>query len=249
MRSDICKYGMSSNCCGCKARLETTNGAFVRAQGSSNDRIKHGTEKRLKDEGASVEFLEGGVRSLEEEIAREKRGGAKTSAWRSKAFVQNERQRRALEDMMVGIELNQMTNTRCGEMTIRADIIGVQLENALQRAQRARTPLEDGMGRIMTMEFKTNDVSEVHSPLRVAKVARQLGLAGGWSLDFITEDERGNNCDMFFFRNWNAEDSNSGNRRNRTNVVDRIPRMHHVFHHDEFQLEDGWGRRTETTLL
>ena len=34
-------------------------------------------------------------------------------------------------------------------------------------------------------------VAEIYRPLRVVKVANQMGLRGGWSLDFITQAEDG----------------------------------------------------------
>ena len=38
---------------------------------------------------------------------------------------------------------------------------------------------------------KGNDISEVYSPPRVTKMARQMGMSGGWALDLTTADESG----------------------------------------------------------
>ena len=37
----------------------------------------------------------------------------------------------------------------------------------------------------------TNDISEIYSPKRIATMAREYGLRGGFSLDFSTPDKDG----------------------------------------------------------
>ena len=85
-------------------------------------------------------------------------------------------------------DLNQKICKQRDEMTRRTDVICVRLETGLQRAQCAQPPLQSNMDRVMAMDLKSNDVSEVYSLFLVAKFAKQLGLAEGWGLDFTIEE-------------------------------------------------------------
>ena len=44
--------------------------------------------------------------------------------------------------------------------------------------------------------MKEMDVAEVYSPSRVVTMAKKMGLRAGWSLDLITQDEKGNPWDF-----------------------------------------------------
>ena len=52
------------------------------------------------------------------------------------------------------------------------------------------------MGTIMRKILMGADVSEIYSPDRVCRAARELGLRAGWSLDFTTVDSQGRPWDF-----------------------------------------------------
>ena len=127
---------------------------------------------------------------------REIVGKTRKQIWTSKTAIAKERRLRVADEIGMTSEANQLINKQYGELMRRADLISVQLEIAFQRAQQAHNPLEDEMHRAMAMDRKTNDISEVHSYPRVTEVAKQFGLAEGWSLDLTTEGEMGNKWDF-----------------------------------------------------
>ena len=89
-----------------------------------------------------------------------------------------------------------VTNTERAEETVG------QTKKALQRIehkvkQEGRTSVEVQIDQMMArMLVAAIDVAEVYSPPRVAQVAREMGLRGGWSLDLTTNDSDGKPCDF-----------------------------------------------------
>ena len=76
-----------------------------------------------------------------------------------------------------------------------------QMQHAMQHIENQNEMKKDGIGsklnrEMLTMLTTRMDVAEVYSPARVAQMARQMGLRGGWSLDLTTEDADGRSWDF-----------------------------------------------------
>ena len=142
------------------------------------------------------ELLEAEIRNKGEEIWRETKTTKARKHKKSTTQFQKERQSQAMKDVKRTMELHKMISKQCRNMIRQNDIINNQLEMSPQRAQCANTPLQKGLDTLVTAQLKPNDVSKIYSPPRIARVAREFGLAEGWNLDFATIDEMGRNWDF-----------------------------------------------------
>lgn len=82
------------------------------------------------------------------------------------------------------------------EVETREDVVRQVLEIGFSRAKCRETELQTDFNEKMLLSLNVVDVSEIYSPPRVIRFAKQYGLVGGWSLDLTTHDEHGRQWDF-----------------------------------------------------
>ena len=93
-----------------------------------------------------------------------------------------------------------------------------QLQHAIQCIRRQMDGKQSTIGSWLEMEMMAMlkskvDMAEVYGPRRIAQMAKQMGLRGGWSFDLTTEDTDG--------RKWDLNQADMRNRAIRKVLTDR----------------------------
>lgn len=105
--------------------------------------------------------------------------------------IQRERRSQALMEKRMAKDLHELAWNQCHESMTRNDLISVRLERSSQGSAKDSTVPQKELNKEMLMSPRQNDVSEICSPPRVVKFAKEFDLAEGWSLDLATCDSEG----------------------------------------------------------
>jgi hypothetical protein len=208
-RKDLMKYGKTK---GCKACDSSDAKGVVKRGIDHSDLCRQRLQERMQEDAQDRDRLANYQLRTDERLAERMERDL------TKRKVEQEGQTARKERRATGGSSASSSTTRMGEATDdarREEAKDKRAEDDLeengegQKRRRVQIPSTSHFGsdthqgqletqmRTMVDNFETgNIVSEVFSPPRVAEMAREMGLGGGWSLDITTSDENGKPWDF-----------------------------------------------------